>query len=57
MIDLTFTDIKYEAKKGAQKTFAVQLIDTVVVDEKGQDVLTAAVSKVLSDISYSLEDD
>jgi len=57
LIDLTFTAIKYEAKKGAQKTFGVQLIDTVLVEEKGQEVLTASVSKVLADISYSLDDD
>ena len=57
LIDLTFTDIKYEAKKGAQKNFGVQLIDTVLVDEKGQEVLTGSVSKALADISYSLEDD
>ena len=36
LVDLTFTDIKYEAKKGAKKTFGVQLIDTVIIEEKGQ---------------------
>ncbi len=35
----------------------MQLVDTVVVEEKGQDVVTGAVSKALSDISYSLDDD
>ncbi len=32
LVDLTFTDIEYEAKKGNKKTFGVQLIDTVIVD-------------------------
>jgi nucleosome binding factor SPN SPT16 subunit len=31
LIDLTFTDISYETKKGDKKSFGVQLIDTVVV--------------------------
>ncbi len=54
LVDLTFVDIQYEAKKGGKKKFGVQLIDTVIVEEKGQQVLTGAVSKVLADISYSL---
>jgi hypothetical protein len=54
---LTFVDIKYDLKKGGQKTFGIQLVDTVIVEEKGHEVLTNAVSKVLTDISYYLEDD
>ena len=57
LVDITFTDIKYDAKKGGQKTFAVQIIDTIVVEKVGNTVLTGSVSKTLSDISYSLDDD
>ncbi len=57
LVDLTFVDIEYEAKKGGKKKFGVQLIDTVVVEEKGQETVTGAVSKALADISYSLDDD
>ena len=57
LVDITFTDIKYDAKKGGQKTFAVQLIDTIVVQKEKQSILTASVSKLITDISYSLEDD
>lgn len=57
LVDITFTDIKYDAKKGGQKTFTVQLIDTIVVQKEKQSILTASVSKLITDISYSLEDD
>jgi nucleosome binding factor SPN SPT16 subunit len=57
LVDVTFTDITYDAKKGGKKNFGVQLIDTVIVEEKGPEMLTASVSKSLADISYSLEDD
>ena len=57
LVDITFTDIKYDAKKGGQKTSTVQLIDTIVVQKEKQSILTASVSKLITDISYSLEDD
>ncbi len=56
LIDLTFTGIKYQAKSG-MKTFGIQIIQTVVVEEKGHEVLTNAVSKSIDDILYQLNGD
>ena len=33
------------------------LCDNIIVGEKGQDVITSDISKALSEISYSLEDE
>ena len=57
LISCSFTDLKYESKKHGAKPYSIQLVDTVVVSDKGQEILTSDVSKNLSDISYSLAED
>lgn len=56
VINCTFTGLKYKGKKG-EKEFAIQIIETVLISEKGQEVLTSGVSTSISDISYELGED
>lgn len=56
MINCSLAGFKSTTKKG-EKNYAIQIMETVIVHEKGQEVLTSGVSTSLSDISYELGDD
>jgi nucleosome binding factor SPN SPT16 subunit len=45
------------ATKKSEKNYGIQIMETVIVHEKGQEVLTSGSSISLSDISYELGED
>ena len=57
LISCNFHHLECEGKNGANKVYAVQISDTVIVSDKGQEVLTSSASTAIADISYELGDD
>lgn len=56
LISCNFPNLEYETKKETKK-YAVQIIDTVIVSDKGQEVLTSNASTSITDISYEFDEE
>ncbi|XP_059648386.1 FACT complex subunit SPT16-like [Cornus florida] len=56
-VTLGFQNLQTQIKKPKSQNFSLLLADTVIVTDKGHDVVTSVSSKAVKDVAYSFNDD
>ncbi|XP_059648380.1 FACT complex subunit SPT16-like [Cornus florida] len=56
-VTLGFQNLQTQIKKAKSQNFSLLLADTVIVTDKGHDVVTSVSSKAVKDVAYSFNDD